>query len=321
MIESKPILTLLNEFLSDLDKSENTRISYQKTIGYWIRWTDFKRKNIGSIVLADLIAYKKHLQDNGRSAATIDNYLSSVRKFYSWLVDLEYVKKDITEQLGWARDRKGVFIKQSLSTDQVFELLACHSEPNTISRRNYAIIDLMSFTGMRCIEITRLNIGDVKEAANSWMLQVHRKGRKEKSGLIHVPYDRIKPIQEYWKYRSGTLSDDQPAFVSHSPRSRDARITPVCISRIIKATLRQIGLDSNKYTAHSLRHTAATLAYFAGSENWEIGRMLGHSNPRQTEHYIHSLGIESADEGKATEKINDYALKCKELAKNKKKTA
>jgi integrase len=70
-------------------------------------------------------------------------------------------------------------------------------------------------------------------------------------------------------------------------------------------------MNSNKYTAHSLRHSAATLAYYAGSENWEIGKMLGHHNPRQTEHYIHCLGIDSGDEGKATMKINEYARKHK----------
>ncbi|MCX6303298.1 MAG: tyrosine-type recombinase/integrase [Bacteroidia bacterium] len=311
MNTDKPILQLVDEFLADLEKAEGTRNLYRKTLQYWITWSTKNDCDIKDLTRADLINYKSFLTRSGRSAATVDSYGSAIRKFLSWLVEMGYLTRNPAEGLQWQRDRQGTFIKQALTLKEVDKLLKVHNQNTPVSKRNYAMIDLMSFTGLRCIEVTRLNIGDVKRAANRWHLQVWRKGSKERGGTINVPYDRIKPIREYWKYRSGTLSDDQPVFVNHSPRSNNTRLTPACISRIIKGSLRKIGLDSNRYTAHSLRHTAATLAYYAGSEYFEIGQMLGHSSPRQTEHYIHALGVGSTLQGRATMKINEYVQKHK----------
>lgn len=319
MNTDKPILQLVDEFIGDLEKAEGTRKLYKKTLQYWIKWSTKNDCDIRNTVRADLINYKASLISLGISAATIDSYFSAIRKFFTWLLEMGYIKRNPSEAMQWQRDRQGTFIKQALTLNQVYKLLEVYNLDTPVNKRNFAVIDLMSFTGLRCIEVTRLNIGDIKKAANRWHLQVWRKGNKERSGVINVPYERIKPIQEYWKYRSGTLSDDQPVFVNHSPRSNNTRLTPVCISRIIKGSLRKIGLDSNKFTAHSLRHTAATLAYYAGSEYFEIGKMLGHQNPKQTEHYIHSLGVESTIQGRATMKINEYIQKHKKNQQKHKK--
>lgn len=315
MNSDKPILLLLKDFLSDLEKSEGTKKVYSKTIQYFITWCVKNDTDVRNITRADIIRYKTYLKTLGRSASTIDNYISSLKKFFGYLTDEGCIRKNPSDEIGWMRDRNGTFIKSALTIDQVYTLLEIVKTSSVIGYRNYALINLMCFTGLRCIEVSRLSIGDMRQAANKWHLQIQRKGSNEKSGSIVIPIDIVKPIKEYWKYRLDDLSEDKPVFVNHAPRSKDTRLTQVSISRIIKGSLIKIGMDSNKYTAHSLRHTAATLAYYAGSENWEIGKMLGHHNPRQTEHYIHCLGIDSGDEGKATLKINEYARKYKINAK------
>lgn len=315
MNTNKPIRQLTEEFIADFEKSEGTKKLYKRTLEYFITWSVKNVSDIRNITKADIIRYKSYLISAGRSAATVDNYISSIKKFFEWLTDESYVTKNPAESIEWMRDRNGTFIKSALTMDQVYKLLDAVNTNSAIGRRNFALINLLSFTGLRCIEASRLNIGDMRKAANKWHLQIQRKGSNEKSGLVVVPLDIVQPIKEYWRYRSGELSEDKPLFVNHAPRSTNTRLTPVCISRIIKGSLIKIGLNSNKYTAHSLRHTAATLAYYAGSENWEIGKMLGHKNPRQTEHYIHCLGIDSGEEGKATMKINDYVRKHKQTTK------
>jgi integrase/recombinase XerD len=311
MNTDKPILLLLEEFLSDIEKSEGTKKVYSKTIQYFITWCVKNNADVRNIVRADIIRYKNFLKTACRSAATIDNYISSLKKFFGWLTDEGYIHKNPSEEIGWMRDRNSTFIKSALTIGQVYSLLKTVKTDNVIGYRNYALINLMCFTGLRCIEVSRLSVGDMRQAANKWHLQIQRKGSNEKSGSIVIPVDIVKPIKEYWKYRLDDLTEDKSLFVNHAPRSKDTRLTQVSISRIIKGSLIRLGLNSNKYTAHSLRHTAATLAYYAGSENWEIGKMLGHHNPRQTEHYIHCLGIDSGDEGKANLKINEYARKHK----------
>ena len=319
MKTDKPILKILEEFLSDQEKAPGTLALYNKTIRYWIDWAVKADCDIKEIKKKDVIAYKAHLIAINRSAATIDNYISSLRVFYSWAVEEGYYQVNPAEGIGWLRDRQGMFIKSSLDLGQLNNLFNAVSGGSVVSKRNFALVKLMSFTGIRCVEAERLNKGDIKKARDRWLIQIRRKGYNEKGGVIAVTTEVISPILDYWKYRSGIISESDPVFVSHcrSSKSRDNRITSTRISKIIKAGLRSIGLDSRKYSAHSLRHSAATLAYQAGAETWEIQRMLGHTNPRQTEHYLHSLAIESATEGRAILKISSFVRKQKDKGKKR----
>jgi integrase/recombinase XerD len=311
-----PINKLIVDFLDNIEVAESTKNVYKRTLSYYITWLVKTGRNVRGQQTSDIIGYKTYLRKAGRSAATIDCYIASIKTFSSYLLECEYISKDPSKGIKWERDRNGIFIKAALSIDQVYDLLNTVKKDTTIDKRNYAIINLMSFTGLRCVEVTRLNIEDMKRATDRWILQIQRKGSNEKGGSIAVPDEIVKPIIEYWRYRSGELQNDCPVFVNHSHRSNDTRLTPAYISRIVKAALIRSGLNDKKYTAHSLRHTAATLGYYAGSEQWEIGRLLGHKTPSQTEHYIHCLGIESADEGRATMKISDYLRKHKETNRN-----
>jgi integrase/recombinase XerC len=66
-------------------------------------------------------------------------------------------------------------------------------------------------------------------------------------------------------------------------------MTTRSISRTVKQRLQQIGLDSDRLTAHSLRHTAATLNLLNGASIEETQQLLGHSNINTTLIYAHAL--------------------------------
>lgn len=311
----KPILELIDDFIADLDKADATRNQYQRTLGYWVTWSTKNNVDLHNVTAANVINYKRSLLDDGRSVATVDNYIAAIRKFFNWMTDLEYAPKNPTHDIRWSRNRRGVFIKKALTLQEVLSLVEHHNLNTVVSKRNRALINLMSFTGLRCIEVARLDIGDIVKTADHYILQVHRKGTMEKSAAVPIPEGWLGPIREYWKYRQGTLSEDQPVFVNHAPRSQGTRLSPQFISKMIKGSLRATGLNSNKYTAHSLRHTAATLAHYSGSEYFEISQLLGHTNPRQTELYLHSLGIDGAQQGRATSKIDNYVKNYLKTAK------
>lgn len=50
-----------------------------------------------------------------------------------------------------------------------------------------------------------------------------------------------------------------------------------------------VGLDSDKMTAHSLRHTAITLAIQGGASLEQAQAMARHSDPKTTMIYYHNL--------------------------------
>lgn len=312
---------LLEEFLEEQDnRSSGTKILYRKTIGYFIVWMTKEKDNgrdISAIDKADAIAYRDHLRAKGNSSSTIDNYMSALRKFSKWLKKSGYYEKNfISKKMKWDRDKDRMFIKSALTLEQVDRLLDYTNRDTINAKRNNAIIHLMSFTGLRCIEITRLTFGDIIEGeSGSIKLQVQRKGKREKGGVVTISQEILKPLRKYWSMRADPMGDTSPLFVNHAYITKDTALAPVTISRIVKESLRGIGLDSRRYSAHSLRHTAATLAVLAGAELWEVGQMLGHTNLQQTERYIHLLGFDIGPEGHAISKIQDYARKQRESTK------
>lgn len=77
--------------------------------------------------------------------------------------------------------------------------------------------------------------------------------------------------------------DDQALFLS----SRDQRISRSAVHAMVKKALTQAGLDSTQYSAHKLRHTAATLMLQNGVDVKAVQEVLGHEHLNTTEIYTH----------------------------------
>ena len=305
----------LSDFLEEFDnRSQATKLLYRKTIDYFIVWlikegANETPRNVLDPKKRDAVAYRNYLRDKKLSANTIDNYVASCRKFYKWLNMEQRGYEDIFQGMKWDRDKIRALIKCPLTLKQVYQLIASFDRDTILGARNSAIIFLMCFTGLWCIDVSRLTFQDIVTGETGTRLQIMRKGNRSKSGVITLTDDMLKELNRYWNFRADPMGPESPLFVNHAHRSKDTPLTPVCISRIVKQALRRIGLNSKKYSAHALRHTAATLAVLAGAELWEVGQMLGHSNLRQTESYVHLLGFDLGQQGHAISKIEQYAKK------------
>lgn len=311
----KSINELTDEFLNSIDRAQSTVKHYRKVLDYWKRSTDFYQKSIEDITAADLVQWIRKLEDNKRAPATIDNYLATIRAFYSYLESkgVENITKNILRKTGQNHN----YTRQSLTSEQLFQLLASLKDETLQDLRNAAMIKLMALTGLRCIEVSRADNGDLKFAGDNWYLQLQRKGERAKGSRILISDEVREAIQKYQERKDNTDEYDSPLFVNAGPYKPGGRISPRFLSRIIKKQLISTGLNSRSYCAHSLRHTAACLASTAGSEIEEISAMLGHKTIWQTNTYLRSLGLRSGVEDRAINKITQY---WKEYNKNASKT-
>ena len=66
-------------------------------------------------------------------------------------------------------------------------------------------------------------------------------------------------------------------------------MTTRAISGVVQVHLREAGYDSDKLTAHSLRHTAVTLSLLAGKDITEVQQFARHANIATTMVYNHAL--------------------------------
>jgi integrase/recombinase XerD len=307
---TEPILELVEKFLSEKNIERSSKDLYRKTLHYYINWLVRKEHPVKEPTKASLIIYIEELKGSSKSIRTIDSYLTSVKMFFKWLKENELYDKNIASGIKSLR-KSNDYIRSSLSLEQVTLLLESAKGNKIINSRNLAIINLMCFLGLRRIEVTRLNVGDIYPAESQWYIKLHGKGRHEKDCELPITDNILTPIRDYLDLRIEGISDNSPLFCNHA-RCSVKRITPDFVSRMIKGYLKRIGLNNKQFTCHSLRHTAATNALRAGSKVAEIQQMLRQRNASTTEIYLRSIRENRINDGSAIFALDEYYSKFKE---------
>ena len=297
----------LNSFLdyieTILNKSPNTVKEYNydltnflKFIQFHFHLTDEKDFNkivirnmsldtIKKITLNDLHAYLAYLTRNKNSkAATRSRKVSSIKTFFNYLTakanlieinpaqNLETPKLDkrIPKYLTLEDSKK---LLNTISTD----------EKNRNKERDYAMVTLFLNCGMRLSELVNINISHINFEEKK--LNVIGKGNKERT--IYLNDSCIDAINNYLKVRphDKIMHDSKDAlFLSE----RLERISNRTVQMIVKNELMKANLDTNKYSVHKLRHTAATLMYKYGKVDIRaLQELLGHETIATTEIYTH----------------------------------
>lgn len=313
------IETVIGMFLNDQDVRQESRVLYGRHIHLFFDWIKANALNVDQLTRADIIRYKEDLLRN-HAPLTVASYLVTVRRFYAWTESIklypniakgiktprrkqEYVKEDLTEY----DEFSGTW-----NTDKVTALMEYGRDR---SARDYAIISTLIRCGLRTIELTRLNVGDVTYKYGQRVLMIWGKGHDAKDDFIVLSEKALKAISEYLKTR-GIAGDydnprapwyNEPLFMASGNRNANGRLSTRSIRMIVKDGLRAIGLDSRQYTAHSLRHTTACLLLENGATLTDAQRVLRHTNPATTEIYVESIK-EKQRVQRATEFILDSVI-------------
>ena len=271
-------------WINGLDVRDRTKEAYRKNIGYYLAWLEIT--GYSGAQRSDILEYKEHLKEN-YGASTISAYLTPVRAFYSW-VSVTFGVPDIAQGIKGTKKPQG-FKKDPLTVDQIKTILNDIDTETPEGLRDYAIMSLMIHTGLRVIEVQRADISDIRNIMGRSVLFIQGKGKDEKDNYVILSPSVLQALQSYIKERGETLDAKAPLFVSGSDRNRGGRLTTRSISRIVKQRFVNVGLNSEKLTAHSLRHTAITLALLGGATIQQAQAMARHSNINTTLIYAHNI--------------------------------
>jgi len=285
----------ISDFLDSLDVAEKSRATYERSLRQFILWLYESGRHTLELQREDILAYKEYLTGS-KSAYTVTLYLTSVRKLYQWL-ESNRAYPDITRGIKGAKKPKG-FRKDTLSQEQLRETLGSIERQSLEGQRDYAIFNLMARTGLRDIEVSRALVEDIRMEQGQEVLWIQGKGRDSKDDFVILTPEALKPIKAYLKAR-GRVKKDEPIFCSHSDRNRGGALSTRSISRIIKNSMRAVGLDDSRLTAHSLRHTAISLSILGGASLQQAQAMARHTDSKTTLVYFHNL-----------ERISSGAEKC-----------
>lgn len=178
--------------------------------------------------------------------------------------------------------------KDYLTTKQIKRALSLIDRDTPQGLRNYALFTLMVTCGLRDIEAARVNVGDLGSVGDNTVLYVHGKGRTDKSDFIRVSEAAEIILRDYLT-KAGITEPGAPIFQSLSNNSRGRRLSTRSISQIIKNILKRAGYDSDRLTAHSLRHSAVTISLLGGKTLQEAQQFARHANIATTQVYAHNL--------------------------------
>ena len=221
-----------------------------------------------------------------KKATTVQLYIIAAKLFFKFLSQ-HNIYPNITDNMKSdkvAHEHK----KDALTIKQCQALLQSIDISTTKGLRDRAIISLMITAGLRTIEVVRADIGDLHSFADSVYLSIQGKGHDEKSAKVLVASQVYSFIQEYLQTRKN-LSNSEPLVTSTSRRNFNQRLDTQSISKLVKKKLREIFIDDNRHTAHSLRHTAATQALLNGVPLTQVQQVLRHSNINTTLIYSHVI--------------------------------
>ena len=235
---------------------------------------------IEEITLHDMYEYLSYtLRERLNNANSRARKVSSLRSFYKYMVTKAgLVKTNPTTELDSPKIPK--VLPRYLSLDESKQLL--ESVDGNQKYRDYAILTLFLNCGLRLSELCGINLRNIKDDK----LTVFGKGSKERTVYLNSACQ--KAISDYINYerpKEGIKAPDKDAlFLSRLKK----RMSVKTIQHVVKLHLDAAGLDSTKYSAHKLRHTAATLMYRYGHVDVRVlQEMLGHTNLSTTQIYTH----------------------------------
>lgn len=242
---------------------------------------------IRSITTSDIFDFLSYLANDrvvnpdssapeyGISSTARARKLSAIKSFYKYLtVRTKQLQENPVADLEYPKLRKS--LPRYLTLEQSAALLKAVSGQN--EKRDYAILMLFLNCGIRRSELVGLNLTDVYEDR----IRVVGKGDKER--IVYFGAACRKAIDAYLVERNQKVLTDNRALFG----SRDGnRISVTAVHRLVKKALLQAGLDATQFSAHKLRHTAATMMLSGGVDVKTVQEVLGHENLNTTQIYTH----------------------------------
>lgn len=261
---------LLDEYIQKCmeDGNSETTINNKKMrIRNFMIDIDFKNISKNSIVLY----LKKRKAKQNLTTYAIDTRL--IRRFLIFCYEKEELDKSIL--LSWPDKMPDIVNKEIPSAYSVEEISTLLKSAKVFERednhlRNYAILSLITYTGMRASDVTNLRPCDI-DWRNNEIRIIQQKTKKE---VVYPLLPQIgNPIIEYIQ---NERQDGEYLFLKENGHKLNQSI----VTRIINNYFAQspIKINGRHFGAHSLRHSIATIMVNNGISLFSVANTLGHSN-------------------------------------------
>ncbi len=272
------LISAYEKYLSKVKQaSANTIASYMRDIRQFADWLRMNEETeVVDAAQVNISQYLSHLEEEGRSAATVSRNLASLKNFYSYVVSSGFLDKTPVVDIHVDRGEKK--LPQILTGREIELLLSQPSEIDTKGCRDKAMLEVMYATGIRVTELIELDVDDV-----NLELGVIKCAGARKSRVIPLYPAALKALTAYMSgVRSHMIADqdEEALFVNVS----GVRMSRQGFWKILKHYQATAQIEK-EITPHTLRHSFAVHLLENGADLGSLQELMGHSDISSTQLY------------------------------------
>jgi len=274
----------LNEFTAYLSQekrmAQNSLEAYKRDV---LEFAEMIRKKqdlrLDEVSNTEIVAYLLKLKNDGKSAATVNRKIASLRAFYNYMVLRNNIKTNPTLNIKSPKiERKEI---EYLSIEEI-EILLSKPDRSIKGIRDRAILELLYATGIRVSEIVETNVEDL----NLRMGFVVCNGEHGKARIIPLGRPARAAAEEYiYEARPKLLrdnnGDEKALFLNYN----GGRFTRQGLWKLLKEYAKLAGIE-NKLTPQTLRNSFAVHMIQNGADLKSLQELLGHEDINATQIYL-----------------------------------
>lgn len=299
------VISRFKKYLTKQDLSKRTIEGYLDDIRFFCVWFEEIQHtpiDLLKITEFELQSYRQYLVNGRRQkVSAVNRRIQGLKRLFNWAHSQGMISRENpAEHLRFMRKQPPTQ-PASLMKNEVHSLLrAAGQSSHGLSKRNYAMVQLMLQAGLRISEVINLRHGDIKLQAKSGTVSIiDSKGMKSREVPLNLTVRNA--LKNYFSL-CVDREENSPIFLSKRKKNISLRSVQAMINRLVK----RAKLTRIEVSAHTLRHTFAT-NYLRANPNQlvELAQLLGHDSLNTTAIYTKSSQVELAEAIEKSE-INVY---------------
>lgn len=270
------IINRFKRYLEEEGKSVNTISGYVKNVELYLQWfneskgvpfSKLHRENV-----REYISYLKNIKE--QKPKTINTKINALTKFNEFLMEENIQNEFVIHKNDYLKIQDQYVSLSKFEKKDVEKFRQIVLEDG--SKRNYALITLLAYAGLRISEALNLRKKDVNFVSRE--IVVEGKGKKTRIVFMN---DLVKEaLQSYLNERNQLDLKHDYIFLSN----RGKRLDRTTVNKFFKEYCEKFGQE---LTPHDLRHFFCSNALRAGFSVEEVANQAGHSNIYTTMLYAH----------------------------------
>jgi len=278
LITDEQLILLFTDHLIGIKHyAAHTSIAYQKDCEDFLMF--LKREDLGTIKEASSRTAKFYVSDLSSRfiPKTIARKISTLRSFYQFLVEEDFVEKHPFLEVKLPKIHK--HLPNFIYPEEIEKLLDSIDTDSDKGQRNLLIVEMLYATGLRVSELVKLTIKDIRKDDRTMLVR----GKGQKDRLVPLSLQLLEQISYYILItRKNLMKQINHHYLLVNMQGKP--LTDRGVRYILKEVLNQSSTFLN-ITPHTLRHTFASHMISNGADLRSVQELLGHAHISSTQIY------------------------------------